>query len=352
MTRRPRGTGSIRKIDATTHELRYAGRSRRIKGGAGAAKTALRAFVAEVDQDKSKSVPSGTTSISFLDLLRQYAENAHVTTRTRQAYEAHVRVAESWFKPTEAADGITTQGLRMFFDWERLKAGRGAETLRHRRAFFSGAFQEGLARGQVKTNPVKAFRLPTVRVETINPPQPEEVQKLIANADGWFKLFIEMAVGTGARRGELLALKWTDVRGSDLVIERAVRTATGVREVGTTKTGNTRRIKLPASLVERLEDERTRSTSKWIFASPVGDGFRTPGAVSQLFRNLRSRVGVDCRLHDLRHFHATALLSSGIDVRTVAGRLGHASPSITLNVYAAFVPSADEKAAAVLEHLF
>ena len=57
------------------------------------------------------------------------------------------------------------------------------------------------------------------------------------------------------------------------------------------------------------------------------------------------------RLHDLRHYVATRLLASGIDVRTVAGRLGHRNPATTLNVYAHFVPEADEEAASALSEV-
>jgi integrase len=57
------------------------------------------------------------------------------------------------------------------------------------------------------------------------------------------------------------------------------------------------------------------------------------------------------RLHDLRHYVATRLLTAGIDVRTVAGRLGHRNAATTLNVYSHFVPEADRQAADVLAHL-
>ncbi|MGA2472755.1 MAG: tyrosine-type recombinase/integrase [Acidimicrobiales bacterium] len=58
------------------------------------------------------------------------------------------------------------------------------------------------------------------------------------------------------------------------------------------------------------------------------------------------------RLHDLRHYVATRLLAAGVDVRTVAGRLGHRNPSTTLNVYSHFVPEADQEAAETLGRIF
>jgi integrase len=77
-----------------------------------------------------------------------------------------------------------------------------------------------------------------------------------------------------------------------------------------------------------------------------------PDSTSRAFRVVRHRVGLDdLRLHDLRHCVATQLLAGGVDLRTVSGRLGHSKASTTLNVYAAFVPDADRRAAAVMAEL-
>lgn len=74
-----------------------------------------------------------------------------------------------------------------------------------------------------------------------------------------------------------------------------------------------------------------------------------PDSVSRSFKRLCEKEGVpDVRLHDLRHFVATQLLSAGVDVRTVAGRLGHRNAATTLNVYAHFVAQTDRNAADVI----
>ena len=77
-----------------------------------------------------------------------------------------------------------------------------------------------------------------------------------------------------------------------------------------------------------------------------------PGSVSRSFKQLCAREGIDdVRLHDLRHFVATQLLSAGVDVRTVAGRLGHRNAATTLNVYAHFLQQADRVAADVIGNI-
>ena len=77
-----------------------------------------------------------------------------------------------------------------------------------------------------------------------------------------------------------------------------------------------------------------------------------PNRLTQAFARLRTPLGLDrVRLHDLRHFQATELIAAGVDVRTVAGRLGHADPSTTLRIYAAFTRPADARAARVVGRL-
>ncbi|MGH3371573.1 MAG: tyrosine-type recombinase/integrase, partial [Nocardioidaceae bacterium] len=78
-----------------------------------------------------------------------------------------------------------------------------------------------------------------------------------------------------------------------------------------------------------------------------------PDSASRSFTRLCRRAGIKgVRLHDLRHYVATRLLSSGVDVRTVAGRLGHRNAATTLNVYSHFIVEADREAADVLGKLF
>jgi integrase len=129
-----------------------------------------------------------------------------------------------------------------------------------------------------------------------------------------------------------------------------------------TKTHQSRRIALDevtvAILTEHLERCRARAAAvgvglaanAYVF-SPAPDGATAllPDSVTQRYRRLAKRLGLSSTLHDLRHFSATQLLAAGVDLRTVAGRLGHGGGgATTLRVYAAFVADADRRAAALL----
>jgi integrase len=73
-----------------------------------------------------------------------------------------------------------------------------------------------------------------------------------------------------------------------------------------------------------------------------------PHGLSHAFARLNQRVGLDYHLHELRHFTATTAIAAGADIRTVAGRLGHADPSVTLRIYAHAVEARDRDVAAIL----
>jgi integrase len=150
-----------------------------------------------------------------------------------------------------------------------------------------------------------------------------------------------------------------------LIRRGVVRGADGLVEKDT-KTHQARRITLDPVTIRCLIEHHERSESlarqvgtsigddAFVFsASFDGAAMMNPESVSRSFRRLADRAGAqDVRLHDLRHYVATRLLASGVDVRTVAGRLGHRDPSTTLNVYSHFIPEADQQAAAVLGGLF
>jgi integrase len=97
----------------------------------------------------------------------------------------------------------------------------------------------------------------------------------------------------------------------------------------------------------QLEDLGLTLTSKtWLFsAKPDLSGPRDPSAITRRYRRLATKLGIKTSLKELRHYSATELLTAGLDLRTVAGRLGHGDGTTTLRHYAAWVAAADKKAA-------
>ena len=166
-----------------------------------------------------------------------------------------------------------------------------------------------------------------------------------------------LAAYTGARRGEMLNLRWHDIDlDSDQVtvqIRGSVGIVDGKRVEGTTKSGRTRAVSIDRETAEILRAHRQRQrvdearaegswvTGDHVFRMEIGAPLY-PDTPSQLMaktlkahneRNPEEPLR-QIRFHDLRHVHATLLLKAGVPVHVVAARLGHADPSITLRVYA------------------
>jgi integrase len=157
-------------------------------------------------------------------------------------------------------------------------------------------------------------------------------------------VFVHLAAATGARRGELLGLRWGDLhleQGVMVISPSFVVGIAGVVEKDT-KAHAARGASLGCGL--RLNDEML------VFSrSPDGTVPWRPEYATQAFSRVADLAGLPhVRRHDLRQFVASRLLANGIDVRTVAGRLGHRNPNVTLNVSAQFLPEADRGAADVL----
>jgi integrase len=177
--------------------------------------------------------------------------------------------------------------------------------------------------------------------------------------------FIWLAMTTGARRGEMCALRWNalDLDNEVITLRRAlyVNDDGDLREKDT-KTHQQRRVALDPETAIVLREHRQRAEERaaalgselrpdaYVFsADPLGRTPLIPDSVTQRYARQVGKLGIDTTLHNLRHYSATELIAAGVDVRTVAGRLGHGGGgATTLRVYAAWVAESDQRAAATL----
>jgi integrase len=229
----------------------------------------------------------------------------------------------------------------------------------------------------LQRNPAAKLRAPQIlRPERVRALTDAEKRRLLTATTGSSIYgIVLLALATGMRRGELLALRWSDVdltNGSIAVRRSVSETKTGVGAVPP-KSGRSRVIRIPASIVVYLRhckaaqnEQRLFLAETWtdeglIFPRPTG-GLRRPSEVSRAFNRIcaepippakgyrqRARIGLDARFHDLRHTHATDLLRAGVPVKVISERLGHSSVSTTLDVYAHVLPDMQEAAAAAAD---
>jgi integrase len=233
-------------------------------------------------------------------------------------------------------------------------------------AIIAAACRQAVKWGWITANPADRASAPTVRTPPLVVPTVEEVDKLYRAArdfDPVIGTAVALAALTGARRGELCALRWSDIDLTlgRVTITRSLSVVDGVTHEGPTKSHQRRDVALDEVGVTVLADRWAYMTDlaeragSPLVADPFvlsynanGERPVSPDTISHRFAKVATATGVSCHLHSLRHFSVTTLIAAGVDIRTVAERHGHAQATMTLNVYAHSLPERDRAAAGVL----
>ncbi len=246
------------------------------------------------------------------------------------------------------------------------KIGLADQTRRHVHRAIHRALGHAQQWGVVARNVaamVDAPRVASREVETLSPAQIMTVLETLQGRP--LHTIATVLLGTGLRRGELLALRWQDLDldgGGTLRVERALEeTQRGGRQFRPPKNRHSRRtVTLPPSTVAVLRAHRTAQQEQGLalgrgrltpdmLVFPNWDGSpRSPHTLTSQWAKAMKAAGERASLHSLRHTHASTLIASGLDILTISRRLGHSSPVITLQVYAhLFKP--DDRAAQIIE---
>jgi integrase len=235
--------------------------------------------------------------------------------------------------------------------------GLSAKTVRNVAGVLHKALSDAVKRRKLPTNPADSVELPTWKRPDLNVWDDFQAGQFLRHVeqsgDPCGPLW-RLLLATGMRRGELLGLRWADV---DLVNgEVRVEQSRTMKGVDTPKTKRGRRkISVDRDTVDalaRLKDAQEAAaerfgnwTSEFVATDLDGRPIQ-PLAFTRRFQAAAKRAGLPVpRLHDGRHTAATLALQAGIPIQVVAGRLGHEHVSTTLDVYAAFLPTADRVAA-------
>lgn len=265
-----------------------------------------------------------------------------------------------------AADRIATVRLARLSvaDVERWHArlraaGIGEASIRNQHQALRAALTQAIRWGWVSSNAAGMARLGSAKRKPRAGMSPDDVRTVLAAAasfDAAAAVALRIAAVTGARRAEIAALRWEDlspdhrltIDGAIEVVRLPDRAPKLVDAAG--KTAGQRVVALDEATVaaiEALAADR-RVYGPWMFS--IGPEPPNPDRIGGWWRRARALAAIDpsWRLHDLRHWSATMGISRGHDVRTVAGRLGHSNPAMTLRVYAHAVDAADAAMAETL----
>ena len=345
-------TGKPRQVSKTVH------------GGAKAADQTLRDLLDK--QPPSRNDGIGVTFGQLLNRWLEESERMDLSPTTLNTYRAQV---EGTIRPALGKVPLNRLTAKHLDDlYGAVKArGRSAKTIRNYHAIISSALHQAVRWGWVRDNVAEQAKPPRVSQRRVKAPSVDVVRAIIASAeerDPRLAPLLMLGALTGMRRGELCALRWSDVHldRAELDVSRSVVIVPGGLAEKTTKTDRFRRVALDEVGIALLVQHRAR-VDEWarladgsvddgaFVFSPLIDGstpFR-PDNVTGFFVRVRDSLGYkDVRLHDLRHFTATQLIGAGVDVRTVAGRLGHSDPSLTLRVYSHAIEERDRAAAAII----
>jgi integrase len=261
-----------------------------------------------------------------------------------------------------ALDQLDVRGIEAAYATLLTRGGRGGRplaprTVAYAHAVLHRAMVDAVRLGVIDANPAAGVTLPRRAVDGRAPRRlrvwdAEQVRRfLVASTDHPLADLWAVALGTGLRRGELLAVRRrdVDVEAARLTVEVAVAEVDGGVQLKRPKTGRTRTVSLDERTAGHLRDRLTASPSSApdapVFADPDG-GHLSPRRISDVWRAyVRTLPLPPIRLHDLRHTHATLLLAAGVPVKVVSERLGHTKIAMTLDVYAHVLPAMDRDAA-------
>jgi len=358
------GMGSIRKITRTINGKNYTYYEARYTAGfdPGTGKQIqrsitdkskkvvaqkLKAAMAAIDAGTYKA-PCKMTVAQWLDIwVAEYLNS--VKPLTKHNYNKQV---QKHFKPALGAvrlDALDTHTIQRFYN-SLSTSGLSPKTVKNLHGILHCALQQAIACDYIYRNPADACKLPKVIKPEIKPLEPEEIARLLKEAeqDDYCNLFI-VAMFTGMRQGELLGLAWecVDFKSGIITVKQQLQCKDGNYFLETPKSGKNRTI-LPAPIVmdalrnqlQRQQKEQEQAGKMWdnqfnlVFTDALGK-YLVRRTVVKHFKKISQRAGIsdDARFHDLRHSFAVSSLYAGDDIKTVQANLGHATAQFTLDVY-------------------
>lgn len=250
-------------------------------------------------------------------------------------------------------------------DGDERSPGLSPTTVRYLHAVLHRALYQAVRWELIPRNVADATDPPQPARDEIRPLDREQARALLETARGdRLEAVYELALTTGLRIGELLALRWKDLNLEDRIM-RVSRTLSAAKEgprFTSPKSGKGRAISLTRPTAESLSRHRA-AQNRWrlsagtlwedhdlVFPTASGNPMRPNSLTGRSFKPLLKRAGLpEIRFHDLRHTCATLLLGSGHNPKLVQELLGHASIAMTLDRYSHVMPGMAEQTAAAME---
>jgi len=358
--------------DATTGKYKYQWVS--VKGTKKDAEKRLSELLHQLDNGTFIK-PGKTTLGEYLEKWLSDYVWSNLAPRTAEGYDSIVRCHLIPALGNIPLTQLRPDHLQRYY-YEKLSGGRydgkgdlSRTTVSHHHTCLHRALKMALKWGLLNRNPADAVTPPRPQRSEMHTMNEDDITRFLeaAQSTPYYVLFF-LALFTGMRRSEILALRWCDV---DLLLCQAHITRTlhhlrtGEIVFGAPKTAKGRRmVMLSPSTALLLQEHRDKQEAQWavlgiplkdndlVFCNLEGKPF-LPDTVSHVWVKLVKRMGLEgIRLHDARHTHASLMLKQGVHPKVVQERLGHATISTTLDLYSHVAPTLQEEAAKAFDNAF
>ena len=311
---------------------------------------------------------SRVTVGAYLDRFQSDWVAVHVSARTAERYRQLLDHVRRHFGNRQLQKLRPADLAALYAALSR--SGLAPRTISHVHSVVFQGLRQAKVWGVVRDNVAETVKPPPVPDQELPILQPNRARELLDALGGHpLRLIASLALATGMRRNEILALRWSDLDldAGRLRVEVSLEEtrAHGVRIKGPKTRNGRRTISLPAHVIAELR-AHWRTQQEQRLAIGMGkapsdsqvlatfDGKpQSPNAITKGWPRAMAAVGMrGVTLHSLRHTHASMLIASGMDVLTISRRLGHGSPTITLRVYGHLIHGADDRAAQIMDAAF
>jgi integrase len=366
--RRDYGTGSMRELP----DGRWQGRAdlgrdaqgRRLRPTFTGARQQVQREMGRAirDREAGLAAASGRLTVgAYLDQWLEQAARPRLRARTVAGYVAIVRKHLAPALGRVPLSKLTAAQVQAVLNG-LTAAGAAPQTVRNVHAVLRRALAQGVRWGMVSRNVASLVDVPSARAYDVRALDVDDARAVLDAVRGdRLEPLVTVALATGLRQGEALALRWADVDldAGQLAVRHSLHRAGGQVVLAEPKTRRSRRaVTLPAFAVTALRrqrdwfqaQDRLLAGDSWqdggyVFTTRIG----TPMHGADVTRRLQALLAAAdlprMRFHDLRHGAATLLLAQGVHPRVVMETLGHSTIAVTMNVYSHVVPALQREAA-------
>lgn len=302
------------------------GKSKLIYSSAKTEKMAIQDFNAQM-----LNLNKENENLTLLETLAEEWEREHfpeIGYNTACKYSGCLKKIKTFFDGMQISK-ITPADVDLFLK-DLKKKGYAKDTVSINKSVLSQIFDFAIYNRIITTNPCSAVAVPKgLRQERREAATPEEVKIILKSVDKHFGLYAFMAVLTGMRREELLALtdKDFDFEKREISVNKAVIFKHNQPEIVITKTEKSnRKVFMPEALIPHIKDKKG-----YIFGN--GEKPMSETAFRRAYDRYRRETGLKVTSHQLRHSYATMLYDAEVDVKTAQSQLGHSKASTTQDIY-------------------